>query len=257
MKKFQPKISIITVVYNGGDLIESTICSVLQQGYPAIEYIVVDGASKDQTLEIIQKYEDRISQWISEPDEGLYDAMNKGLRMATGDFVWFMNAGDVIAEADTVEKMVAAGDAQTDIFFGEVLVVDEAGQALGTRSEISTQRLPEQLNWKSLRRGMVVCHQAFLPRTRITSPYIPNNLSADIDWVINCLKKSKQNTHTHLILAHYLAGGLSKKRHRQSLLDRYEVLKKHYGFVPNLWNHLLIVLRAGWMKFSRRGKATY
>lgn len=257
MKKFQPTISIITVVYNGADLLESTIQSVLLQSYPAIEYLIVDGASTDKTVEIIKRYEGQIGQWVSEPDKGLYDAMNKGLRMATGDFVWFMNAGDTIAEAETLEKVVAAGSAETDIFFGEVLVVDEQGQALGTRSEISTQRLPEQLDWKSLQRGMVVCHQAFLPRISITSPYIPNNLSADIDWVINCLKKSRQNTHTHLLLAHYLAGGLSKKRHRESLWDRYAVLKNHYGFLPNLFNHLLIVLRAGWSKFSRRGKATY
>ena len=257
MKNFQPIISIITVVYNGAQWIEGTIQSVLAQTYPHVEYLIIDGASRDETLEIVQKYEERISKIVSEPDRGLYDAMNKGLRLATGDFVWFINAGDRIYAPDTLAKAVAAGDPKTDILFGEVMIVDEDHQALGTRSEITTQRLPEQLDWKSLRRGMVVCHQGFLPRRSIAPPYIEHNLSADIDWVIQCLKKSKKNTHTHLLLAEYLAGGVSKQKHRESLKDRYRVLRKHYGFLPNLWNHGLIFLRALWTQLSRRGKAQY
>ena len=101
-----PKISIITVVFNGQDHIGRTIESVIGQSYKDLEYIIVDGKSTDSTLEVIGGYEG-IDQLISEPDSGLYDAMNKGLKMATGSYVWFLNSGDQVYESDTVELLVA------------------------------------------------------------------------------------------------------------------------------------------------------
>ena len=89
-----PVISVVTVVYNGGTVLEATIRSVLEQEYPAIEYIIVDGGSSDNTKVVLQKYSDRITQWVSEPDNGIYDAMNKAVRMVSGEWVIFMNAGD-------------------------------------------------------------------------------------------------------------------------------------------------------------------
>ena len=252
-----PRISIITVVYNAVDLLEGTIQSILEQTYSNIEYVVVDGASKDGTVDIIHKYKDRIDQWVSEPDKGLYNAMNKGLNMATGDFVWFMNAGDRLYTPDTLEKAVAHYTPETDLLFGEIMLVNEQREKLGTRSELTTQRLPKQLTWKSLKRGMVVCHQGFIIRRECTDPYLEDNWTADIDWVINALKKCRETKHTGIILAEFLQGGVSKKRHNEFLRDRYIILKKHYGFIPNLWNHFLIVLRAGWFKVSRFGKARY
>ncbi|MCR9287118.1 MAG: glycosyltransferase [Bacteroidetes bacterium] len=257
MNSFTPKISIITVVYNGKDLIEGTINSVLNQTYQNIEYTIIDGGSKDGTLEIIKKYESKISKWKSEPDNGLYDAMNKGLKIATGEFVWFMNAGDWIFEKDTIEKMVRKCEKETDVLFGEVMLVNDNRKHLGTRSENTTQKLPKKLNWKSLKKGMVVCHQAFLPRRNLAPLYIENNLAADIHWVIECLKNAKLVTNTQLILAQYLQGGLSKKRHQQSLWDRYDILKAQYGWLANLWNHILIFSRAGIHKIKRIGKPTY
>lgn len=257
MNSFTPKISIITVVYNGKDLIEGTINSVLNQTYQNIEYTIIDGGSKDGTLEIIKKYESKISKWKSEPDNGLYDAMNKGLKIATGEFVWFMNAGDWIFEKDTIEKMVRQCEKETDVLFGEVMLVNDNRKHLGTRSENTTQKLPKKLNWKSLKKGMVVCHQAFLPRRNLAPLYIENNLAADIHWVIECLKNAKLVTNTQLILAQYLQGGLSKKRHQQSLWDRYDILKAQYGWLANLWNHILIFSRAGIHKIKRIGKPTY
>lgn len=91
---------------------------------------------------------------------------------------------------------------------------------------------------------MVVCHQAFLPRRSLAPAYIDENLTADIDWVILCLKAARKVVHTRMVLAEYLQGGISKQRLRRSLLDRYQVLRKHYGFWPNLFNHLRIVMRA-------------
>ncbi len=241
---FHPKISIITIVYNGVDLLEGTIQSVASQSYSNIEYLIIDGGSKDGTLDLIHKHGETISKWISEPDKGLYDAMNKGLKLATGDFVWFMNAGDHILKPDTVEKMVAACQPNTDIIYGEVMLVNEERQYQGTRSELTTQKLPAQLNWKSLNKGMVVCHQGFLPKRSLAPSYLLDNLSADIDWVIQCLKEAKVVTNTKLVVAEYLMGGISKQHHKQSLKDRYAILTQHYGFVPNLWNHFMIVLRS-------------
>ncbi len=253
-----PLLSIITVVYNGAYYLSGTVRSVLAQTYPHIEYIIVDGGSTDHTLTVIHWAEmansrllnAKMLRWISEPDRGLYDAMNKGLGMATGDFVWFLNAGDEIFEEKTVEKMMKQCTPETDVLFGEAMLASFTRRHLGTRSQLSTQKLPEKLTWESLRMGMVVCHQAFVARRNVAPQFIDGNLAADIDWVIEVLKKSRKNVHTKLVLAEYLVGGISKQKHRQSLKDRFEVLKKHYGRWPNLWAHIKIFWRAFWSDSS-------
>ncbi len=252
MESSLAKISIITIVYNGADLLEDTIKSIIDQSYPNIEYIIVDGASKDGTLDIVKKYENHIDHWVSEPDKGLYDAMNKGIKMATGDYLWFMNCGDHIHQKNTVQHMMDRNTHNADIIYGEVMLVDEERRPLGTRSALTTRKLPKRLDWKSLNRGMVVSHQAFLPKRSIAPFYMENNLAADIDWVIECLKKSKRNLNTEMVLADFLLGGVSKQRHQQSLKDRFVVLQKHYGIFPNLWNHLYIGARAFWHKLQNR-----
>jgi glycosyltransferase involved in cell wall biosynthesis len=228
--------------------------SVVNQTYPNIEYIIVDGASRDGTMKIVQKYAQRFEnqsntpftfRWKSEPDKGLYDAMNKGQRLATGDFLLFLNAGDHLFSTDTLAQIAAQATLGTDILYGEVMWVDAGRKHLGTRSQKTTQQLPTVLDWKSMRYGMVVCHQAFLPRRTLAPAYLENNLSADIDWVIVCLKRAKKIQHTHLIVSEFLIGGISKQKHRQSLWDRYAVLKTHFGGWANFWAHIYIVWRAG------------
>jgi glycosyltransferase involved in cell wall biosynthesis len=256
------RFSIITVVFNGALLLEDTILSVLNQTYQNIEYIIVDGASRDGTMQIVQKYAQLFDnqsntpftfRWVSERDNGLYDAMNKGQRLATGDFLLFLNAGDHLFATDTLAQIAAQATADTDILYGDVMWVDAGRKHLGTRSQMTTQQLPDVLNWKSMRYGMVVCHQAFLPRRTIAPEYLENNLAADIDWVIRCLKNARKIQHTHLMVSEFLTGGISKQKHRQSLLDRYAVLKTHFGWWANGLAHLYIVWRATMDFLTKKG----
>ena len=252
--------SIITIVYNGETLMGGTMQSVLNQTFTDYEYIIIDGHSKDKTWEIVQKYQKMYPlsiKAISEPDKGLYDAMNKGLARATGEFVLFLNAGDHLFETTTLEKLANAASPSTDILFGETMLVNENREHIGTRSDLTVQKLPYCLTWRSLRFGMVVCHQSFLARRKLTPQYIDNNLAADIDWVIKCLQSAKNITNTHIIISKYLMGGVSKTRHRQSLKDRYIVLKKHFGWLPNVINHGLIIIRAIVFKLKNKNKQTY
>ena len=129
------KLSIITITYQAEKYLERTIQSVLNQGHQdAIEYIVIDGASKDATLAIIEKYTNQIDQFVSEPDKGIYDAMNKGLQRASGDYVIFMNAGDRFADEKTVGQLISAMESNPDVIVGDAMFVDEAGKTLGLRS---------------------------------------------------------------------------------------------------------------------------
>ena len=120
------KISIITVVYHAADTIEQTIRSVVEQDYPNIEYIIIDGGSTDGTLDVIKKYEDRIAYWVSEPDKGIYDAMNKGLSAATGDYIYYLGADDCLYDTAVISKIVSClrSEAEPDVLCGAVMMVD-------------------------------------------------------------------------------------------------------------------------------------
>lgn len=161
-----PLFSIITVTYHAESVLEETILSVVSQTYHNIEYIIVDGASKDRTLSIVNKYRDKIQAVVSEPDKGLYDAMNKGLKMAKGEYVCFLNAGDTFHEDDTLQLIVHQlnkSNVLPDVIYGETALVD------AQRHFVRMRRLqtPDTLNWKSFRQGMLVCHQAFIAKRAV------------------------------------------------------------------------------------------
>ncbi len=255
----QPVFSIITVVFNGEKLLPGTIESVQRQTWPHIEYLVVDGGSTDGTLNVMRQYAAEMPnlRWQSESDEGLYDAMNKGLRQATGDFVWFLNCGDELREPDTVERLASLVQPDTDVLYGDTMLVDEARRPLGLMSDLSTRRLPTRLSWRDYLGGMLVVHQSFVPRRTLTPYYILDNLCADYDWCIRILKKSRANVWSGLTLTDYLAGGLSKRKHQQSLRDRFRVMREHFGLGPTLLAHGWIVLRAIGHRLTRIGKPKY
>jgi glycosyltransferase involved in cell wall biosynthesis len=237
-----PKLSIITIVYNGAELIDGTIKSVLKQSYDNIEYVIIYGASTDDTLKHIKAYGDQIDVLVSEPDKGLYDAMNKGLAKATGDYVLFMNCGDWLYDKNTIVTVFDTSN-DADVYYGECMFVDDARNELGLRSKLTVHYLPTDLPWKSMSKGMVVSHQSFIAKRALAPQYIEDNLCADIDWVIEILKRSKAIQYVPITISKFLIGGVSTQRHKQSLKDRYSVLSKHYGFLPNVLNHCWIVLR--------------
>ncbi|MFD0765880.1 glycosyltransferase family 2 protein [Mucilaginibacter lutimaris] len=244
----KPVLSVITIVYNNVRDIERTMLSVLDQTYEAIEYIVVDGASNDGTLEIIKRYETRIAKLISEKDKGIYDAMNKGLALATGDYVIFMNSGDEFYATDTVANVFAtASDA--DIYYGETEMVNDGRESLGQRRH----KAPKEFTWRGFNYGMSISHQAIYIRRALTEPYDPKyQLSADIDWIIRAAKKAKKIVKVDGYVAKYLVGGMSKAKHKQSLLERFDIMKRHYGFIPTVLNHAVIAFNLGWYWLRNR-----
>lgn len=237
-----PKFSVITVCYNAEATLEDTIQSVISQTYHHVEYIIVDGASKDRTMDIVNRYRDRIAVVVSEPDKGLYDAMNKGIRLATGDYLCFLNAGDSFHEDDTLQQMVHSIHTLQlpDVLYGETELVDHEGHFLRMRR----LQAPEHLTWKSFRQGMLVCHQAFFARRDLVMPYdLRYRFSADFDWCIKIMKKSKVLHNTHLTLIDYLAEGMTTRNHQASLKERFLIMARHYGWASTVAHHAWFALR--------------
>lgn len=251
-----PKLSIITITYQAEAYIERTLHSVFEQGCAQeIDYIVVDGASKDRTLEIIEANKAQINQVISEKDQGIYDAMNKGMQIAKGDYVLFLNAGDTFASSSTLKKILIELASNPDVLFGEAVFVNKEGQPLGLRSEVTPHRLPAKLSWKDFKYGMLVCHQAFIAKRSIAPLFnLEYRLSSDIDWEIQVLKKSRIVLKTEFPICHYLMGGASVQNLKRSWKERYEVLKSHFGFLSNVINHLVIITRGLIFAFKKQGK---
>ena len=236
-------LSVITVTYNAESTLERTLKSVREQTYPHIEHLIVDGASKDNTVAIIRQYAHEKMIWVSEPDKGIYDAMNKAVVMATGNYLCFLNAGDTFFAPDSVEKMMATAETENDpdILYGETAIVDEKGTFLRMRR----LKAPEKLTWKSFKQGMVVCHQAFIVKRALFEPYdLSYRFSSDFDWCIRMMRKASSIYNTRLTLINYLNEGITTTNHRASLKERYRIMAKHYGHVSTFLHHIWFVVRA-------------
>lgn len=252
------KITIVTITYNAEAVLRPTLQSVFRQTHDDVEHWIIDGASKDTTLDIANEYKRHDDSTdnghevkiLSEPDSGIYFAMNKGLQRATGDYILFLNAGDVLASNDTLDEVCASvgdGEELPAVIYGDTDIVDS------NYNFIRHRRLtpPKKLTWRSFMRGMLVCHQAFYARRNIASniPYDTRfHHSADVDWCIKVLKEGKRrglpNRRVHDVVAYFLAGGDSTQNHRNSLRERFRVMSHHYGFVPTCIMHLWFVIRA-------------
>ena len=235
--------TVITVTYNAINTIERTIKSVQEQTYNQIEHIIVDGKSTDGTIELIKQLKDANTHWISEKDNGIYDAMNKGTSLAKGNYICYLNAGDVFHEKETVEKMMilAKANESPDILYGETVIVDIKGEFLHNRR----LKAPAKLTWKSFKQGMLVCHQAFIIHRRIFEPYdLSYRFSADVDWCIRLMKESSSIVNTKLTLIKYLNEGVTTANRKESLKERYAIMSKHYGHFSTFMHHLRFVIRA-------------
>ena len=226
------KVSIVTITYNAARTLQRTLDSVACQTYADIEHLIIDGASKDDTLAIAERYQSQSRHTVvvrSEPDRGLYDAMNKGLQKATGEYLVFLNAGDSLYAPDTIETVVKEGN-----FL-----------------HLRRHRPPEQLSWKSFKHGMLVCHQAFYVRTDIAKKF-PYDLqyrhSADVDWCIRVMREADRQgltlVNTHTILANFEEGGDTTQHHRDSLKERFKIMMHHYGLVQTVVMHAWFVIRS-------------
>lgn len=235
-----PLFSIITITFNAESTLEPTLRSVAAQQENDYEYLIVDGASKDGTVALARQY-DCVTRIISEPDRGLYDAMNKGIKAATGEYLVFLNAGDSLYAPDTLKKLHDfIGENRPDILYGETAIVDS------DRRFIAMRRLktPEKLSWKSFRMGMLVCHQAFIVRWELAPLYdLSYRFSADFDWCIRCMKKARTIANTHLTLINYLNEGVTTRNHKASLKERYRIMVKYYGFISVSLLHLWFAAR--------------
>ena len=261
----RPKITVVTVTYNAEQTLERTLQSVASQTYPHVEHLIVDGLSSDGTLSLIQEYAEDNSvcdtpheiQFIREPDSGLYDAMNKAIDNANGDYLVFLNAGDKFHSDDTLERIVETvssvhgnefdEEAWPAVLYGETDIVNDNGEFLRHRR----LQAPEVLTWRSFLSGMLVCHQSFYVRTDMARRFHYNmryRFSGDFDWCIRIMKDAQQQGlslyNTRMVLTDYLSEGMTTRNHRKSLLERFRIMCRHYGCLTAVGQHLWFVLRA-------------
>ena len=258
MKRTYPLITIVTVTYNAASVLERTFRSVEAQAYPRIEHLIIDACSKDGTLSLVREYVERNAQpthnirILSEPDKGLYDAMNKAIGMAEGEYIVFLNAGDKLHSDNTIEEVVRALDWEhrglnPAVLYGETDLVDDEGRFIRHRR----LQAPEKLTARSFLSGMLVCHQSFYVRTDLARLHRYNldyRFSADYDWCVRILKYAERRrlriVNSHLILTDYLNEGLTTKNHRKSLKERFRIMAHHYGKFSAIGAHMWFVVRS-------------
>ena len=239
------KISIITITFQAEAYIQRTLDSVHEQGHrDQFEYLIIDGNSRDQTMSIIQNASIKPDVMISENDRGIYDAMNKGLAKATGEYVMFLNAGDQFASDDTLKTILNHLSKNPDVLYSDANFVNLKENFMGKRSEATPHQLPQNLTWKDFKFGMLICHQAFICKRSIAPFFsLEYQLSSDIDWEIKCLKAAHKISYMPEPMCNYLMGGASVKNLKKSWLERFQVLSVHFGFLQTLMNHIVIIFR--------------
>lgn len=251
------RITIATCTYNAQSTLGRTLDSVLHQTYREVEHLIIDGASTDGTLAMAEEYKLKSDSAecyhdvviVSEPDQGLYYAMNKALTHATGDYIVFLNAGDKLPSVDTLENISASigeGEELPAVIYGDTDIVDDEQHFVRHR-RLSP---PEELTANSFLHGMLVCHQAFYARTDLAKRNLYDltyKLSADVDWCIRVMKEAERQQlplkYVDMVVVNYLDGGLTTKNHRRSLIERFQVMRHHYGLPLTLWKHLTFLFR--------------
>lgn len=225
------KISIITVCFNAQDTIEDTFLSIFNQTYKNIELIIIDGGSTDGTLEIISKYKERISSFISEPDNGIYEAMNKGIALATGDFIFFLNANDVFYNEVVLEKVAVnlIENPEAKILFGDVEYISENKQS----SKILTfENIKDyfSLIFKNICHQSIFYHKSLFEEFGYYSTQF--KIYADWDFNIKCIAESKARAlYLPIIISKFQLGGICSNMTNEKIcnLERRTLIKKYYS----------------------------
>ena len=243
-----PLITVITVVRNGVRFIERTMLSVLGQDYPNIDYIIVDGGSTDGTVDLIRRYDGRL-RWISEKDTGIYDAMNKGIRLARGEWINFLNGGDAFIDQTTVSTMFSAGDLS-----GIKFLYGDSINVMGIHERYIAAA---QISLRTLRRHLGLCHQAVFVRRSVCPNYdLRYRYKAEYNWVIDIANNIPKAAMRHVALpvVYYELGGFSEKGMLSNLREFVILTRKRVGLVQAVLNvpvYTRILMRALWYKVSR------
>lgn len=237
--------SVITINFNNLSGLKRTVQSVASQSARhAIEFIVVDGMSTDGGATWLQEHSALFDRLIIEKDKGIYDAMNKGLQAATGDYVWFVNSGDTIFDNQVAAELLKLTSGNPDVLFGDTMFIAPDGHPIGLISKLKPQPLPEKLGPDSFRFGMNVCHQSFIVKRSLAPEYdLQYRQAADIDWIIRILRNKPVSLKAPFVIAGFETGGSSSQNEKKALKERFHVLKSHFGAIPNLVNHLWIFVR--------------
>jgi len=239
--------SIITVTYNAAKVLQPTLESVKEQSFRDFEYLVIDGASTDDTLHLVNEAGiPTVTVW-SEPDKGLYDAMNKAIDHAQGQYLIFLNAGDSFATLETLARIALKAQDSPDVIYGQTQLVDAQRKVVGMRHLTA----PSSLDWQSFKDGMLVCHQAFVARRELCPPYdLQYRFSADYDWCIKVLKQSKSTAYVgDEPIISFLTDGLTTKNHKKSLRERYRIMCHYYGTCATTLRHVKFAFRHLTRKF--------
>jgi glycosyltransferase involved in cell wall biosynthesis len=226
-EKDKPLVSIITVCLNSEKTIEQTIQSVINQTYPNIEYIMIDGKSTDRTLDIIAKYRDKISILVSERDPGIYDAMNKGLKISKGDIINFLNAGDYLYNSSIIERIVSlfTKDNSLEMVYGDAIYYDETNK----KDFYASFHIPNR--YILFIRG--ICHQSIFTKKSAFDKFGNFNLKysiyADHDWLLRVLLKHRIKSYYYNIpVSFYLMGGISENCDKYAY-ELEDIIKQYKG----------------------------
>ena len=240
-------LDIVTINYNNLLGLKKTYASIhLGENKDWINWIVIDGGSTDGSLEFIQNLTEAPLYWQSEPDNGIYDAMNIGMEHCTGKFIWFLNSGDMVYDEGTLSLLKnKITQIKADLFYSDTMFIDENGKEQGLRSKLLKKPIPNNLQQNSFKQGMNVGHQSIVIRMSKALTY---NLTykhvADIDWVIRVLKQGLKTQLLPFNLSRFEVGGHSSQNKRDALLERFQVLQKHYGLTSTFINHMVLFFKS-------------
>jgi glycosyltransferase involved in cell wall biosynthesis len=217
----RPVITVVTVVRNNPEALEKTIRNVIDQTYDNLEYIIIDGASNDdRTLNIIRNYEDRIDLWISEPDRGIYNAMNKGIHHARGEWINFMNAGDLFYEEDTIEKVMDSSPRDADFIYGHTF------WGSGDFNNEIVKAWDIKILWKT----MIFSHQSLFTRTSVLKERnfnIKYKISADYNIIYSSFREGKKFYNSDIVISRYDGGGLSRYNRSLMAFERWRTVRRY------------------------------